>query len=42
MRKYFLLILLLVLVGPAQAAPAPQSFLVLYSNDVQGETEPCG
>lgn len=42
MRKaILLLILLLSLAVPAWAA-APDRFLVLYSNDVHGETEPCG
>jgi len=42
MRRIFLaLALLLFLVTPVRAA-APSRFLLLYSNDVHGETEPCG
>jgi len=33
------LLLLLLLTG---ATPLPQRFLLLYSNNVHGETEPCG
>jgi len=33
--------LLFSLITPVHAA-APSRFLVLYSNDVHGETEPCG
>lgn len=35
------LALLFSLIAPAQATP-PRSFLLLYSNNVHGETEPCG
>jgi len=43
--KYFsfpaLFLALLALAAPVRAA-APSRFQVLYSNDVHGETEPCG
>ena len=44
LRKYFLALALALLFSltAAAPAPAPHNFLVLYSNDVQGETEPCG
>jgi len=40
-KCFCLLALLLTLITPAWAT-APSHFLVLYSNDVHGETEPCG
>lgn len=40
MRRIFLALALLF--SLTAAAPAPQKFLLLYSNDVHGETEPCG
>lgn len=40
MRRIFLALVLLL--SLTAAAPAPQRFLLLYSNDVHGETEPCG
>lgn len=42
MRRIFLALALLLSVSAAAPAPAPQKFLLLYSNDVRGETEPCG
>jgi len=42
MRRIFLALALLFSLTAAVSAPVPQSFLILYSNDVHGETEPCG
>ncbi len=42
----FMVILLLLLLTPLTATPLhaapPESFLLFYSNNIQGETEPCG
>jgi hypothetical protein len=41
-----MVILLLLLLTPLTATPLhaapPESFLLFYSNNIQGETEPCG
>lgn len=42
MRRIFLALALLFTLAAAAPIPAPQKFLVLYSNNVHGETEPCG
>jgi hypothetical protein len=42
MRRIFLALALLFSLTAAAPVPAPQRFLLLYSNDVHGETEPCG
>jgi len=43
MKRFVLLILFsLAWRQPAMATPTGQELLIFYSNDVQGETEPCG
>lgn len=39
---FLLLILLLSAITPAAASSDLQDFILFYSNNVQGETEPCG
>ena len=41
-RSLLLIIFFLTWCQPAIATPTGQDLLILYSNDVQGETEPCG
>lgn len=35
-------VILSLLIKPAFAFTGEQNFLLFYSNDVRGETEPCG
>jgi|GEM_PF-1854839 hypothetical protein len=40
---FFILLLTILLVPVTRLHAAPlQSFLLFYSNNIQGETEPCG
>lgn len=40
--KSIVLVLLLVMAPPLLTAANAQELLIFYSNDVHGETEPCG
>jgi len=40
--SFFICVALLFLAQPLFAAKPGQPFLLLYSNDVHGETAPCG
>lgn len=47
MKRFIMLFTLLYLLAPgicgaAASTPANQELLIFYSNDVIGETEPCG